>query len=187
MALVKKLKKSLGRSDELKAFGLENKYKRALFNVLRNEESLSIVVNISKVYPSILASSKSICRYKDYVMKRGIKEKLRQLIDKGIIDSTQDIKINVSVDEQLTSTDGIYSLAETIKEELQHGILNYDYGAFHKPIFSANVEVSVKYCESKNNYIIQASDILANRIFTSYRDNKPGMRAIKNHINLTFP
>ncbi|WP_029546178.1 DUF3800 domain-containing protein [Selenomonas sp. AB3002] len=186
-ALVNEIRAALGRTDEIKAFGLSNNHKRALYNVLRNEESLSVVVNINKVYTSILSSSKSICRYKDYIMKRAIKSKIRDLIDKQILDSQQDITIRISVDEQLTSTDGIYGLKETVKEELQNGIANYDYGTFHEPLFSSNVHVDVRYCESKSNYMIQACDILANRIYTSYRDKNPNLRNIPNHKNLTFP
>ncbi|SFW30828.1 DUF3800 domain-containing protein [Selenomonas ruminantium] len=186
-AMVKNLKKSLGRDDELKAFGLSAAHKRALYNVLRQEESLSIVVKLNNVYDSILASSKSICRYKDYVMKMAVKRKLSELIDKQILLAEQDITLHISIDEQLTSTDGIYGLSETIKQELQYGIFNHDYGVFHKPLFTANVNVQVRYCESKCNYMIQASDILANRIFTSYRNSKPELRQIPNHTNLTFP
>ncbi len=35
--------------------------------------------------------------------------------------------------------------------------------------------------------MIQACDILANRIFVSYRDNKPDLRKIPHHVNLTLP
>ena len=186
-SLVKNIQTKLGITDEIKAFGLANKYKRALYNVLRDYDSLSVVIDVSKIYDSILISSKSICRYKDYILKRVIKKKIRSLIDQQKISPDEEITLHIFIDEQLTSTDGIYGLKETIKEELQHGIRNYDYGTFHNPLFSKNVSVEVKYCDSKSNYMIQACDILANRIFSSYRDNKPKFRQIPNHINLTLP
>lgn len=186
-SLVIKMRVALGRTDEIKAYGLNIKHKRALYNVLQQEESLAVVVDIGRVYDNILASPKSICRYKDYILKRAVKAKIRCLIDRQIISSDREINLHISIDEQLTATDGIYGLQETIKEELQYGISNYDYGVFHKPLFSENVLVDVKYCESKKNYMIQACDILANRIFASYRDNIPELRQIPNHINLTFP
>ena len=186
-SLVKNIQKALGTTDEIKSFGLTNKHKRALYNVLRNCESLSVVVDIGRVYDKILRSPKSICRFKDYIMKRVIKAKICKLIDQQKISPDAEISLKIFVDEQLTSTDGIYSLKETIKEEFQYGISNYDYGTFHNPIFNENVFVDVQYCDSKKNYMIQACDILANRIFSSYRDNKPNLRQIPNHINLTQP
>ena len=184
---VKAIQSALGRTDEIKAYGLRAKYKRALYNVMRNENSMAIVVDIKRVYPYILASKKSICRYKDYVLKIAIKEKIKDLIDSKEISPDEDILIHVSVDEQLTATDGIYGLQETIKEELQYGISNYNYGRFYPKLFNKNVRVIVKYCESKNDYMIQACDILANRVYTSYRDNKPELRKIPNHKVLLFP
>lgn len=186
-ALVKKIQKALGRNDEIKAFGLDDKYKRALYNVMKKEESLSLVVDISRVYDSILSSSKSICRYKDYILKRAIKAKIKSLLDSGAVLRTEEISISVCVDEQLTATDGIYGLRETIREELQYGIKNYDYEKFYPPLFDAPVHVRVEYCESKSNYMIQACDILANRIFASYKYGKSELRNIPNHTHLTFP
>lgn len=146
-----------------------------------------MVVDVDKIYESILESSKSVCRYKDYILKRVIKNKIRKLIDQQIISPRNDIYLRIFIDEQMTATDGIYGLRETIKEELQHGIKNYDYGTFHPPLFQKKVLVDVQYCDSKSNYIIQACDILANRIFVSYRENNPELRKIPNHINLTLP
>ena len=186
-SLVKKIQKSLGTTDELKASRLSNDHKRALYNVLRDMESLSLVVDIARVYDYILSSSKSICRYKDYILKRTIKAKIKNLIDKGIISRTEDICISIYIDEQLTATDGIYGLRETIKEELQYGIKNYNYDTFYPPLFAAQVDVQVEYCESKSNYMIQACDILANRIFASYKYDKPDLRKIPNHNHLTYP
>ncbi len=146
-SLVKKIQKSLNSESELKAFGLENKHKRALYKVLEYVESLSVVVDVSKIYKSILESSKSVCRYKDYILKRVIKNKIRKLIDRQIISPNDEITLHIFIDEQMTATDGIYGLRETIKEELQHGIKNYDYGTFHQPLFQKKVFVEVKYCD----------------------------------------
>lgn len=186
-ALVKCIQKELDRVDELKSYGLPKNHKRALYNVMRKEESLAAVIDISRVYDHILSTTKSICRYKDYVLKLTIKAKMRCLLDQQSVFPNEDIRLHIFIDEQLTATDGIYGLAESIKEEFQHGISNYNYGMFHSPLFHKNVFVDVQYCESKNNYMIQACDILANRIFTSYRDGVPERRRIPNHVTLTFP
>lgn len=183
----KKIKQSTGRTDELKAANITANQKRSLFNVVKEYDSVSAVVNIEKVYDYILNNKKSICRYKDYVLKRCVKSKLQELINNGIISQFEDIIINIYIDEQLTATNGYYDLRDSIMEELKYGIMNFDYGVMHSRLFDSEVTVNIEYCDSSFNYMIQASDILANRIWGSYRMDKKQLRLINNHLGLTFP
>lgn len=183
----KNIRKETELDGELKASVLKNKYKRSLFNAVRQYQSLSVAVDISRVYDHILNNKKSVCRYKDYVLKRAVKEKLKNLISNGIIDKDQEIEIFIYIDEQLTATNGYYDLRDSIAEELQYGVANFDYGVVHGKVFDSNVTVHICYCESKKYYLIQASDILANRIWHSYKDGNPKLREIPNHLSLTFP
>lgn len=121
------------------------------------------------------------------MLKRCVKEKLKQLIADSVISENEDIKISIYIDEQLTATDGYYDLRDSIKEELQFGIVNFDYGIMHHHLFNSNVIVNIQYCDSSSNYMIQASDILANKIWTSYRTKNINLRNISNHKILTFP
>jgi len=186
-ATVQKLKKDLHMSGELKASRLFQKHRRTLFNALKYSESVSVAVKISKVYEYILNQSRSVCRFKDFVLKLCIKNKLQELLSRGLLQSDQDITIHVLVDEQLTSSNGYYTLKDSIFEELSVGIHNFNYGVTHSPIFFGKVTVDVQFCDSKTNFLIQASDILANRIWCSYKDNQPDLRKIDNHLDLTFP
>ena len=183
----KQIRRATQMNGELKASRLAAKHRRSLFNVLKQYQSISVEVNINKVYDHILANKKSICRYKDYILKRAVKSKLQDLIRQGVLNKDEDINIEICVDEQLTSTNGYYDLRDSIVEELQHGITNWDYGVTHQKVFNGRVTVSLKYCESKKNYLIQASDILANRIWHSYKESKPDLRSMPNHTRLTFP
>lgn len=184
---VKKLKNSLNRSDELKAATLNAKHKRSLYNSIKEYESMALVVDISRLYDYVLADKKSICRYKDYILKRAIKSKLQKLIADGVISQDEDVTLSIYIDEQLTATNGYYDLRDSIKEELQHGIVNFDYGFVHPHVFNSNVEVIIRYCDSSNNYMIQASDILANRIWNSFKKDKENLRLKNNQTLLTFP
>ena len=183
----KKIRQATGKTGELKASVLEAKYKRALFNSTRSYESVSAAVNLSRIYDHILEKKKSRCRYKDYILKLCVKRKLQELISRGIIKSDEDIIIEICIDEQLTATNGYYSLEDSIWEELKHGIANWDYGMVHQNVFSQDVSVHIHYCDSSKYYLIQAADILANRIWTSYRVGNPDLRKINNHMFLTFP
>ena len=109
------------------------------------------------------------------------------MITDGILSKNEDITISIYIDEQLTATNGYYDLRDSIKEELKHGIINFNYGISYPNVFDANVEVIIHYCDSSTNYMIQASDILANRIWTSYRINNRKLRMKDNQTILTFP
>ena len=183
----KQIKKATGRIDELKAYGLQAKHKRALFNAVRGYDSISLVVDIGNVYPYILSDKRSICRYKDYVLKRCIKRKLQEYISNGKLNAAEDVRLHINIDEQLTATNGYYGLQDSIVEELRYGIANFNYGVMHSNVFAGDVQVELRYCVSKNNYMIQASDILANRIWTSYTKNRENMRSFSHHLHLIFP
>lgn len=183
----KALKDSLNRIDELKAANLSAKHKRSLFNSVKIYDSVAVVVEISRVYDYILADKKSICRYKDYILKRCVKSKIKTLISNGDISKNDDIKISIYIDEQLTATNGYYDLRDSIEEELMYGIVNFDYGIKHPHLFDSRVTVEIHYCDSSTNYMVQASDILANRIWTSYRTQNIKLRQKDNQILLTFP
>lgn len=163
------------------------KHKRSLFNSVKIYDSVAVVVEISRVYDYILADKKSICRYKDYILKRCVKSKIKTLIANGDISKNDDIKISIYIDEQLTATNGYYDLRDSIEEELMYGIVNFDYGIKHPHLFDSRVTVEIHYCDSSTNYMVQASDILANRIWTSYRTQNIKLRQKDNQILLTFP
>ena len=103
-ALVKQLKVELNRSDELKACSLTNKYRNKLYKVMRDEQSVSVTVDIERLYDRILSNKKSIVRYKDYVLKRLVKHKIAEMLRAQVLDKAQDITIHIAIDEQLTAS-----------------------------------------------------------------------------------
>ncbi|MGM8140338.1 DUF3800 domain-containing protein [Enterococcus italicus] len=182
-----KIKNHLNIEGELKSAGLEVKYKASLYRSIKNIDSVGVSVDISRVYDRILSNKKSIHRYKDYVLKRAVKHQIQYYLNQGILKQDEDIKIIINIDEQATATDGFYGLRDSIFEELKKGIANFDYGKFYDPIFSKNVIVEVHYCNSSCNHLIQASDVLANRIWTSYIINNRNLRIIPNHRCIHLP
>ena len=179
-----KIRAELRHSGELKAQHLTGtKHKRALVKVLKDYESLACIVNLPTIKQSIMSNKLSIHRFKDYALKIVIKRKLETLINTGRIDASKETELNIFIDEQHTSTDGYYNLEESIREEFVNGIQNFNYGSFHPALFSGNIAIKVKFCDSSKNYLIQASDILANRMFTSFNYNLPDLRQLpKLHI-----
>ena len=65
--------------------------------------------------------------------------------------------------------------------------LDVGYGVFYEPIWKGKLEINVSYCDSKHNYLIQASDILANRLWTSFKIDNREMRNIPEHSCMRLP
>ena len=186
----RKIKASLGLSmdSELKAAGLEIKHKRSLYNCVRFFDSLSATVHLGSVNSSIMNNKLSIHWYKDYVLKRMIKAKLEALITAGKIDNYRPVSLRIYIDQQHTSTNGYYKLSDSIREELIHGIHNFDYGVFHPPILFADSIIDIRFCDSAKDYLVQASDILANRLWYGRNFNKPTLYThIPSHKNISLP
>lgn len=186
-SLSNRIRRSLGIKGELKSSHLEPKHKRALFNILKYEHSLAAYVYNKEVYDNIMESKKSRHRYKDYILKRVVKERILKFIQLGYIDPQQFINLRIYIDEQLTASNGYYDLKSSIEEELVYGISNYNYNTFFPPILSGGANIKVKFLDSKNNYLIQASDVLANRFRASFVYNNPKLRKKPNHCDLHFP
>ncbi|WP_254678541.1 DUF3800 domain-containing protein [Enterococcus faecium] len=54
-------------------------------------------------------------------------------------------------------------------------------------MWKGKLEINVSYCDSKHNYLIQASDILANRLWTSFKIDNREMRNIPEHSCMRLP
>lgn len=184
--LCTKIKNSNKIEGELKASHIKKKHRRALVNVLSKYDSISCRVKIDKIYKKIISDKLSRFRYKDYLLKRIIKSKIQELINKGIISANEDTELIISIDEQHTTTNGWYDLQNSIKEELKHGIINFDYGIVHKPILNGELKIVIKYCDSQYNYLIQASDILANYTW-HYCIGDIKKFTLSKHFYLQFP
>lgn len=172
---------------EAKASCLKPKHKRALMNVMKDVESFSVVTDISKMYKRIMTTKSSRHRFKDYALKIAIKRKLEVLIREGKVDPKVPTHLNILIDEQPTATDGVYSLEESIFEEFSVGFSSFDYSAEKPRLFHSKFVVSIKFKSSHSDYMIQASDILANRVWNL--SGKQNLDALKldNHNSIDCP
>nr|DAP76153.1 MAG TPA: Protein of unknown function (DUF3800) [Caudoviricetes sp.] len=177
-----KIAKKLGSREELKAYILNGGQKRFLNKRMDNYESFSVVIDIDKVFSRILNSKKSIRRYKDYCLKIGLKRKLQELIRDNKIFQDLDTTLYINIDQQHTKSNGLYDLSDSIHEEFVNGIKNFDYGSAPiNPIFYGKLVVRIKMKDSRKDLLIQASDILANSIFTKYNYNRELKIQNKHH------
>lgn len=150
---------------ELKATLLKPNEKRSIFRSLNNSVKFSAVINQKQIKKEIFSDKKTKQRYLDYAYKIAVKQALKNLIDKGVINPRDVDKIFFYVDEHTTATNGMYELKEGLESELKKGTFNYNYNIFYKPLFPTMNSVELKYCNSEKVTMIRAADIIANNIY----------------------
>ena len=152
---------------ELKSNMLKPHDRRRLLNFIKKYDTSVAVVSNHKIQDYIFDSKASKGRFKDYIIKREVKRIIENLISQNRINSQQPVKLILNLDEQSTVSNGYYDLESSIREELQFGIMNYDYGISFPPILSS-VIVKVKYKNSYYNYPVQAADLLVGEVRHAY-------------------
>ena len=152
---------------ELKSNMLKSSDRRRLLNFIKKYDTSVAVVSNHKLKDYIFDSKASKGRYKDYVIKREVKKIVENLISQNRLNPKKHVKLVLNLDEQPTLSNGYYDLESTIKEELQFGVMNYDYGISFPPILSS-VNVKVKYKNSYYNYPVQAADLLVGEVRHCY-------------------
>lgn len=161
----KRIKQKYENMDEMKGYTLEPKDKAELYRVLNGFRRFGTVISTRNVYPGIMMSRYDRQRYLDYCVIRAIKTKLQRLISEGLISPYSDYEIVIQMDEHTTSSNALYDFKENLRRELCVGKFNYRHNLEIKPIFKGKSTVSFSLHDSKQNTLIRASDIVANRMF----------------------
>lgn len=160
-----KTKEGLTPDDEAKACFLSNASKFKLFRSLNKIHKFGVVIHQDCVNSNIFNNKKTKQRYLDYAFKIAVRRKFETLIREGVIDPSDVCKIRFYADEHATATDGRYELREALEQEFKIGTFNWKWNVFHKPLFPNLQSVDLRFCDSKNQALIRAADIIANRIY----------------------
>lgn len=188
--MVDRVRTELGWSHdiELKAAYLKAKHKKALGSAMTGAQSFSLAVDMSRVYSNILESKMNKQRYKDYVLKRAIKSKLVKILSERGISKDEPIRLIIKIDEQPVSSSGVKELEGSITKEFRYGRLDGN-GRPEDPILNKGSEITLDYMDSKEDYLVQASDILANKIWTGKNYNPKLLNQVKmsSHLHIDFP
>lgn len=185
--IVKQIRQKHDYKGELKAARLSKKHKNSLFKVMQSFYSCSVVIKIAKMNPYIMQDKKAIQRYKDYALKTLVRKMIKNLLKNGVIHPEEQLNLMINIDQQTSAPKGLYNLSEGIKEELSYGIRNFNYDVELEPLMKQIVNVRTVYCVSEKNYLIQAADILANRIRLSFVVKSPELLPKREHIFVNLP
>lgn len=69
------------------------------------------------------------------------------------------------MDEHTTATNGRYELREALENEFKNGTYNMTWEKYFPPLFPGMKSVDLKLKDSKQDALIRAADIVANRLY----------------------
>ena len=149
---------------EIKGSNINNSDRRRLINLSGNFTTFGAVILNKLLNADIINRVQSKGRFNEYSQRRLIKQTIKYLITKKIIDPDKPVYLHINIDEMPTKTNGYYTLQEGLLEELKFGIINFNYSVTFPPIIKGDLEVQVVYKDSSKDCCIQMADIIANTI-----------------------
>lgn len=156
---------SISKDSEVKATLISNKMKSKLYRSLNSVHKFGVVIDQSKLSPTIFSDKKTKQRYLDWAYKIAIKRKLESLIRQKLITPSDVERLFFYIDEHTTATNGKYELCEALVQEFKLGTHNWNWSTYYPPLFPKLEEVGLKYCNSKSQTLVRASDIVANKLY----------------------
>lgn len=169
---------------ELKSSNLMPKDRRRIINYIKKYYTFGCIIDNRQIYDWIMCDKASKGRYLDYALKRLIKEVIKNLINNSKINPNLPVKLIINIDEQTTKSNGYYDLKEGIKEELVHGVYNFNYNTKYTPILFNSLQIKLTYQHSYNSYVVQAADLIAGTIRHKFIDNSDNVIKLMNELSI---
>lgn len=157
------LKNNMNEEDEIKSSNSTTLFKRRVINLISNKIGVnthSITIFNKNLEKYVFKNRHTKGRREDYYQKILIKKIILNEIKNKNIDPFEEITLIVNIDNSKRATNGIYNLRESLSEELEHGINNFNYGAYFPPIINGKLIIQVNYINSEDNILVQASDFI---------------------------
>ena len=170
-----------GIDIELKACHISNKEKGKLYRSLNQVYKFCVVIKQKNINRKIFEHKKHKQRYLDYAYKIVIKKCLELIVQNYYIRPREVDDMEFNVDEHTTATNGKYELREGLLSEFKYGTFNLTYEKHFKPVFPRLNRIEVNFCNSKNNYLVRASDIISNHCYHKALTNN-GLVDEKNNM-----
>lgn len=170
--------------SEMKAIYLENKQKYSMFRSMNHYHRFGVVVEQEHVNKKIFDNKKTKQRYLDYAFKIAVKSELQKMLYNNEICKNSIENIYVFMDEHTTATNGRYELREALENEFKNGTYNMTWEKYFPPLFPGMKSVDLKLKDSKQDALIRAADIVANRLY--WAASNKNYNQVKNSIDFIF-
>lgn len=174
------------KDSELKACKITNAEKGKIFRSLNGYCKFGVVIDEKRVLDSIFTNKKDKQRYLDFAYKIGLKRCFEKLIEQGRLNAEEVEGLYIFADEHTTATSGLYELQEALEQEYKRGTYNYYWNHHYPPIFPNIKTVQVKFCNSENQTLIRAADIVANRLYYASEQDGELLKKLEEKMYLTF-
>ncbi|WGI36637.1 DUF3800 domain-containing protein [Mesomycoplasma lagogenitalium] len=189
-SIEKSVKKQLSipKNQELKgiSFNAQNKYRIIkILKRFKDFHKFSIYIEQDKIRKKeIFKNQKNRRRFLDYLYKFIIKSAILDLTQKTKLNLKEVQQIFINVDNQSIKTSGWYDLKSSIVKEFTKGMYNYEYDIQWDAIFpNLNPNnIHLQYCNSKHHLLIRLSDLLANSVNFSLKNNKNIFEILKENF-----
>jgi len=181
------IRERTNRQGELKGCNLRPHLKKSLFRSLNTYHKFAIIVKQKEIDQNIFNDGRHMQRFLDYIYKVGVKNLIKDLIERKMINPDDIEEICVFCDEHNTATDAVYELREGLYNEFKIGTFNSKYDVFYPPILPHLHAIDVKYCNSKKVILVRAADIIANRILNLCRTSQIFNAILPNFVCYYFP
>ena len=177
----------IDKSGEIKGSNVSNKQKSSLFRSLNEAHKFSIIIKQKDLSKDIFKDKRHKQRFLDFAYKLAVKCCVKHLIDSEQIKINKINEMNFYCDEHTTATDGVYELKETLYNEFKIGTFNYNWNKFYEPLLPSLKNLNVYFCNSKDNLLVRAADIIANKIYNLTIKNELGFAKLNNFTIFYFP
>lgn len=153
---------------EIKAFSIKTSDRRRIIKLSKEYTTFFTSIYNKNLRGYIINDKRSKGRFNEYAQRRLIKTTINHLISLNVINPNLPLYLHINIDEMPTKSNGYYTLRDGLIEELKHGIQNFNYGVYHRPIIYGDLKLEVVYKDSKKDLGIQMADILANTVRHSF-------------------
>lgn len=161
-----------GFVPELKAYKLKPKHRANLLGTMSPYARYGIVMQLQKMNDSEFCDPETRQRYLDFAYKVGLKRCFSFLDKQGLIKAEDITRVSVFFDEHTTKTNGIRNLRDAMYAEFKNGTYNWKIERHFPAVFPNLEELTVKYRNSERDYLIRASDIIANQVRWHFKTGK---------------
>lgn len=174
--------KGIPKNLEMKASKMREDAKEYLLNNLRrNCEQIFVVSNIRKLRQEVFQTTKNINRHKNYMITKMIE----QLIISGRLNECSEAEL--IIDNQNIAYNAMDNLESYLHITFNED--NYRYGDFYYDYDIDYIDFTVIYRDSRNDYLIQAADLISNTKYREYESESSELYKLlkEDSITLSLP
>ncbi len=159
-------------SPEIKDTNIHYQHKKKILKYLENEFCFAVIIDNKKVSPEIMKQKTARGRFRDYTERILLKRILTYFIKEKLLNPNEPVKLVLRIDEQINILHLERDLLEDIQKEFTKGMSNFKYFMYFPPILHSDLNIDLKYVDSKSDYGVQASDIIAGETRKFYKKNQ---------------